>query len=88
MDWIAGCIAHLGKSGRTTIEARPGAQDAWVEHVNAVAGSTLYTRCSSWYLGANIPGKSRVFMPLLGFPAYVEKCKEVAQRDYEGFQTS
>jgi cyclohexanone monooxygenase len=57
-----------------------------VEHVNAVADRTLYPRCNSWYVGANIPGKKRVFMPLLGFPAYVEKCNEVAAKDYEGFE--
>jgi cyclohexanone monooxygenase len=85
VNWIAGCIAHLRRHGRTTIEAQPAAQDAWVEHVNAVAGRTLYTQCHSWYVGANIPGKTRVFMPLLGFPPYVEKCNEVAAKDYEGF---
>jgi cyclohexanone monooxygenase len=87
VDWIAACIERLRAHGRGTIEALPEAQEAWVEHVNAVAGRTLYTQCSSWYLGANIRGKSRVFMPLLGFPAYVEKCNEVAQRGYEGFIT-
>ena len=45
-------------------------------------------RCNSWYLGANIPGKPRVFMPLLGFPPYVEKCDEVAAKGYEGFVLS
>jgi cyclohexanone monooxygenase len=88
VNWIADCIARLRQQGRALIEAQPAAQEAWVEHVNAAAGRTLYTQCSSWYLGANIPGKSRVFMPLLGFPAYVEKCNEVAAKDYEGFQTS
>jgi cation diffusion facilitator CzcD-associated flavoprotein CzcO len=88
VNWIADCIAHLGKSGRATIEARPDAQEAWVAHVNAVADRTLYPMCNSWYVGANIPGKTRVFMPLLGYPAYVEKCNEVAARGYEGFQTN
>jgi cyclohexanone monooxygenase len=86
VNWIADCIAQLRAQGRASIEARPEAQEAWVEHVNAVAGRTLYTQCNSWYVGANIPGKTRVFMPLLGFPDYVEKCKEVAARGYEGFR--
>jgi cyclohexanone monooxygenase len=86
VDWIARCLEHLRAAGRATIEARPEAQEAWVEHVNAVADRTLYPRCNSWYVGANIPGKKRVFMPLLGFPAYVEKCNEVAAKDYEGFE--
>jgi cyclohexanone monooxygenase len=75
----------LRAQGRATIEARPEAQEAWVEHVNAVADRTLYPMCNSWYLGANIPGKTRMFMPLLGFPPYVEKCREVAEKGYEGF---
>ncbi len=50
-----------------------------------MADSTLYPTCNSWYLGANVPGKPRVFMPLLGFPPYVEKCNEVKARGYEGF---
>jgi cyclohexanone monooxygenase len=85
VNWIAGCIARLRAQGRTTIEARPEAQEAWVEHVNAVADRTLYPQCNSWYVGANIPGKKRVFMPLLGYPDYVKKCDEVVAKDYEGF---
>jgi cyclohexanone monooxygenase len=85
VNWIADCIAYLGQHGRATIEAQPAAQEAWVEHVNAVADRTLYPMCNSWYVGANIPGKTRVFMPLLGFPPYVEKCDQVAAKGYEGF---
>jgi len=73
--------------GRAVIEARREAQSAWVEHVNAVAERTLYPQCNSWYLGANVPGKTRVFMPLLGFPDYVKKCDEVVAKGYEGFET-
>jgi cyclohexanone monooxygenase len=84
-NWIANCIAYLGARGLHRIEATREAEDAWVAHVNEVADTTLYPSCNSWYLGANIPGKPRVFMPYLGFPAYVEKCNEVAARGYEGF---
>ena len=56
-----------------------------MRHVNEVADQTLFPTCNSWYLGANMPGKPRVFMPLLGFPPYVEKCDEVAANGYEGF---
>jgi cyclohexanone monooxygenase len=45
----------------------------------------LYPHCNSWYLGANVPGKTRVFMPLIGFPDYVKRCDEVVARGYEGF---
>jgi cation diffusion facilitator CzcD-associated flavoprotein CzcO len=84
-DWITGCIGRLQSSGFDAIEADQDAAAAWVDHVNEVAGRTLYPTCNSWYLGANIPGKKRVFMPLPGFPAYEEKCAEVASHGYEGF---
>jgi cyclohexanone monooxygenase len=85
VNWIAECVAYLDAHRHATIEARPESEDAWVAHVNAVADATLYPGCNSWYLGANVPGKPRVFMPLLGFPAYADKCAEVAARGYEGF---
>ena len=85
VNWIADCLAALSAGGVATIEANPEAEDAWVTHVNEVASLTLYTGCNSWYLGANVPGKPRVFMPYIGFPPYVEKCNEVAANGYEGF---
>jgi cyclohexanone monooxygenase len=85
VNWIAACLEHLRAAKRTRIEARPAAEDAWVAHVNAVADRTVYPLCNSWYLGSNVPGKPRVFMPLLGFPQYVAKCDEVVARGYEGF---
>ena len=86
VEWIAGCIAHLNGEGLETIEATPQAADGWVAYVNAVAGVTLFPTCNSWYLGANVPGKPRVFMPLPGFPPYAEKCRQVAAAGYEGFE--
>jgi len=83
--WIADCLAHLRLHRIERIDALPEVEDAWVEHVNEVAHQTLYPSCNSWYLGANVPGKPRVFMPYLGFPAYVAKCNEVAAKGYEGF---
>lgn len=88
VNWIADCIASLRSHGHGHIEATRGAEDAWVEHVNRVAESTLYPRANSWYLGANVPGKPRVFMPYIGFPNYVAKCDEVAAKGYEGFTLS
>jgi cyclohexanone monooxygenase len=85
VDWIADCIAWLRAQRRARIEASAEAEDQWVAHVNSVADRTVYPLCNSWYLGANVPGKSRVFMPLLGYPPYVEKCKAVAAGGYEGF---
>ena len=86
VNWIADCIEHMRADGAATIDAMPEAEEAWVAHVNAVANLTLYPTCNSWYLGKNIPGKPQVFMPLVGFPAYVDKCEQVAADGYEGFQ--
>ena len=85
VNWIADCIGHLREHGLATIEATLEAEDQWVAHVNEVAGGTLLLTCNSWYLGANVPGKPRVFMPYLGFPPYVEKCNDVVAKGYEGF---
>ena len=88
VDWIAECLAFLRAHGRVLIEADGAAEEQWVAHVNAVAERTVYPSCNSWYLGANVPGKVRVFMPLVGFPPYAEKCTDVAARGYEGFALS
>jgi cyclohexanone monooxygenase len=85
VEWIADCIAHLRNHGYRHIEPTSDAQAAWVEFVNQIADFTLFPTCNSWYLGANVPGKPRVFMPYVGFPSYVEKCEEVAGRGYDGF---
>lgn len=86
VEWITGCLLYLREKGIDTIEASEPASEEWVEHVNTVADTTLYPSCNSWYLGANIPGKTRVFMPLIGFPPYVEICDDVAANGYRGFQ--
>ena len=85
VEWIADCLTYLRDRGCGRIEANEQAENEWVDHVNAVADTTLYPTCNSWYLGSNVPGKTRVFMPLVGFPPYVEKCNDVAAKGYEGF---
>ncbi len=86
VDWIADCLAYLRGRGMTQIEATLEAEDEWVAHVNEVAGTNLRSTCSSWYVGANVPGKPRVFMPYIGgFPAYVQRCSEVVAAGYRGF---
>jgi len=86
VDWVAGVIRHLDTEGLRTIEATPQAQDDWVAHVNEIAGYTLYPKANSWYMGANVPGKPRVFMPYAGgVGAYRKRCDEVAAKGYEGF---
>jgi len=86
VDWIADCLDRLRAQGHETIEATADAQDAWVAHVNEIGHATLYPRANSWYMGANIPGKPRVFMPYIGgVGAYRQICDAVAAKGYEGF---
>ena len=86
VDWIAECLAYLDTHRLNRIEADVQAEDRWVEHVNEVAARTLYPLANSWYLGANIPGKPRVFMPYLGgVGVYRQKCRDVAGSGYSGF---
>jgi hypothetical protein len=86
VEWVADCIGYLREEGLSRIEAQAEAEENWVSHVREVAGGSLRSTCSSWYIGANVPGKPRVFMPYIGgFPAYVEKCDAVADNAYEGF---
>jgi cyclohexanone monooxygenase len=86
VDWMADCMAHMRDIGAATIEAVPHYEDEWVEHVNEVSKVSLRSTCSSWYVGANIPGRPRVFMPYIGgFPVYVQKCNEVMSNGFEGF---
>lgn len=86
VDWVADCITYVRDNGFTSIAATEGAQEAWVSHVNEVASRTLFVKANSWYVGANIPGKARVFMPYVGgLPAYKAKCDDVASKGYEGF---
>src|SRR5262249_37903080 len=85
-DWIADCIAWLDAHGKATIEASDDAEARWMAAVAAAAERTVLVNCNSWYLGANIAGKPRIFMPLVGgFPAYAERCAAVAARGYQGF---
>ena len=87
VDWIADCIAHTSDIGAETIEPMRDAEDTWVDHVNEVSEISLRSTCSSWYVGANIPGTPRVFMPYIGgFPVYVQKCNDVMTKGYEGFK--
>jgi cation diffusion facilitator CzcD-associated flavoprotein CzcO len=86
VDWIIDCVEYMRAHDLSTIEANGDAAHQWVDHVNGIAAQTLYPTCNSWYLGANIPGKPRVFMPLLGFPDYEVRCNEVAATGYAGFQ--
>lgn len=85
VNFIAGVLGHMQAHGRGQVEAEATAEEAWVKEVAAIAESTLYTQGTSWYLGSNIPGKPRVFLAWIGFPTYVERCRQIANKGYEGF---
>ena len=84
-DWIANLLDHARAERRPVVEATVEAEDGWVAHVDDAANHTLFPSCNSWYLGANVPGKPRVFMPYPRMPAYVRRCDRVAANGYEGF---
>jgi cyclohexanone monooxygenase len=86
VDWIADCLVHLRANSITQIDADPAAENIWVQHVNEAADKTLFVKANSWYLGANIPGKPRVFMPYVsGIGSYRRRCEDIAAKGYEGF---
>ncbi|WP_431280793.1 flavin-containing monooxygenase [Humitalea sp. 24SJ18S-53] len=90
VDWITDCIAYLRAQGIARIEPTDPAADDWVKEVNRAAAATLLPQASSsWYLGANVPGKPRVFMPYAGGLAHYRRlCDDVAARGYAGFALS
>ena len=86
VDWITGCLGYMRARGMAAIEPSEAAEQAWTDHVRDVGDATLYPLANSWYVGANIPGKPRVFMPYVGgVQAYKRKCDEVVASGYEGF---
>jgi cyclohexanone monooxygenase len=86
VDWIADCMVWMRQRGLDLVEATKAAEEGWVAHVNQVAHMTLYPQANSWYMGANIPGKPRIFMPYIGgVGVYRRICDDVAAKGYEGF---
>ncbi|MCL2395975.1 MAG: NAD(P)/FAD-dependent oxidoreductase [Acidimicrobiaceae bacterium] len=91
VEWIAECIAQVRERNLHTIEATLEASEEWALHVGSLAEGSVRTAesCQSWYLGANVPGKQRLFLPYVGgLPRYRERCREVADEGYTGFQFS
>jgi cyclohexanone monooxygenase len=86
VEFIAGLLSWMGERGHTRVEADAEAERSWVDHVRELAEATLYVRAPSWYVGANVPGKPRVFMPYVGgVGAYRAECEAVAEAGYKGF---
>jgi cyclohexanone monooxygenase len=89
VEWIAKLMEHAEKHRLTEVEADRQAQEEWARGVTESADKTLYVKASSWYLGANVPGKARVFMPYVdGFQVYSRTCEEIASKGYPGFHLS
>jgi len=87
VNWLTRCLEDARAKGVHRIEAQQQAEDDWVRHVNEVADRTLYPTANSWYMGSNMPGKPRVFMPYVaGVPAYRKIVNEVAAEGYKGFE--
>ena len=86
VEWVTDAIQYMEDKGIDRMEPDQKFEEDWVQHVNEVADQTLYPRAKSWYIGANIPGKPRVFMPYVGGVGnYRKKCDEVVANGYEGF---
>ena len=89
VNWIFDCINYLKVNNLNTIEPSLKSENEWVEHNQEVAKDHVRSSCNSWYIGANIEGKARIFMPYVGgFPEYVKKCQEVSNNNYKGFKLS
>lgn len=89
VDWITDLVGYMENKRLKKFQAQKDAEENWVQHVNEVADSTLYPRANSWYVGANIPGKPRVFMPYVaGLDKYRVICDNVAAEGYRGMSLS
>lgn len=91
VNWIGECIDYCRTHEVRTIEPLAESETQWASHVNEVAEGTMFTAptCNSWYLGANIEGKPRMFMPYVGgYPRYKNRCDSVAAAGYAGFEKS
>ena len=86
VEWVARCIGDMRAHGLATIEPTVEAEEAWVRHVADLADGTLFPKAASWYMGANVPGKPRVFMVYVaGIGPYRRHCDEIAASGYTGF---
>ena len=87
VDWIARCLQFMQQQQMEVAEAVADAEDQWVAHVNEVADKTLFPTTASWYTGANVPGKPRVFLPYVGgLGNYTVICEKVAAEGYENIR--
>ena len=87
VDLVTDTLLRMRREGLSLVEPELDAENSWVEHVQEVANKTLFPRANSWYMGANIPGKPRLFMPYIGgVGVYREICEEIVADNYRGFK--
>ncbi|MFM1987667.1 MAG: hypothetical protein RJA99_624 [Pseudomonadota bacterium] len=86
VEWITDCLDAMRRAGHDRIQATAEAEQTWTRHVDEVARTSLLAEAASWYTGANVPGKPRVFMPYMGgVGAFRRRCADVAAQGYAGF---
>ena len=89
VDWVSDCIAWMNENGKTAIEPTDKAEGDWAEHTAHLAGMTLFPQADSWYMGANVPGKPRMFLAYVGgVGAYRLICDQIAATGYQGFDVN
>ena len=87
VDWIVDTLTDMREHGHISIEPTETAEAGWVRHVNDCADITLFPKANSWYMGANVPGKPRVFLPYVGgVDTYRATCERVVAEGYLGFR--
>ena len=85
-ELVVECLEYLRQRGLTRIEATTVAEESWRDYSIELSQAGLFTQADSWYMGANVPGKPREMLAYTGgLPAYLQKCKECAEKGYEGF---
>lgn len=88
VNWISDCLKFMSDRKFQVIEPRTQAEDEWADEVASIVDNTLYRTCNSWYLGVNVPGKPKKFMPYPGVPSYESRCSSIAKNNYVGFDFS
>ena len=89
VDWVSDCIGWMNENGKTAIEPSDAAERDWAEHTAHLAGMTLFPQADSWYMGANVPGKPRMFLAYVGgVGAYRLICDQIAATGYHGFDVN
>jgi cyclohexanone monooxygenase len=86
IDWMAALVQKMQSDGLVEFEVQPEAEKIWGQHINDRVKETLYLSTDSYYNGAEVKGKPRVFMPysggVRGYRRILHRC---AEEGYSGF---